>query len=659
MFRYRDNFAGGACELPLSLLGETEVEDCRNVHARGGVLQQCPEWIPLGVSVPQGKAVKAGVSRPDDTTVLVLWDATAGYTVSVVDADGATMNDLGDVPDWTAGDGRVQGIWNPRGTVLISDQPGNWPAVVLPDDGLDTLDSLNVRVRGEDEYQVGIYNGEDRLFQSSGESGEDVNFKNADPPFALSATSWVTIASDVTFNGITIRLTGTTAGVTGNLYVVDEDGEIASRSTATIDAGALVFNEEWDNELGAVSANRYSIGGVEQEGATVGVDGVRMAIELSNAGSAQIDRIEVRHSQYFRQVCSNVSPHLAAYHRNRLVVAFDNIIQFGFVNDITRWEPRQEYFVQGGDRITAMQSHENFLAVFQRGAVYAVTGSSDRSWAVERLADFSGTDSPDGTASDLGFLLYSDTKHRLTMLLRATDVRQIAKHYENKIDQFRGRNGEAAIHPREDDSFLVVYRNGAAQPSDEASEASDRTKDRYVCLLAEPETVRQDPRTAGWRCSLFPVDGPGPDDAVHSPITMSWVTRDRVPVVVAGNVMYRFEGPPRGPRKSWCTLPVYVGGDQSMGDVRRITVQVSVGIADSAGDDGLGGVEVCFYVGVEVLGRRLWTADEVYKSQGVLMCTVPVSRAVASACIRGGRRVLLSATLDYVTRVTSGLRGGL
>lgn len=58
---YNDNFSGGCNELAPTSLEPPEVEDCLNVVARGGVLQQAPAWEAHGR--PAGRSLSRPAGR--------------------------------------------------------------------------------------------------------------------------------------------------------------------------------------------------------------------------------------------------------------------------------------------------------------------------------------------------------------------------------------------------------------------------------------------------------------------------------------------------------------------------------------------------------------------------------------------------------------------
>ena len=498
---------------------------------------------------------------------------------------------------------------------------------------------------------------------------------------ALTVTSrgsGYTSAPTVSFSGGGGSGAAATASVgmteaTGRLYFLNEDAVLGSpvdlvrgplvrgTSTAVRDAtdNTLTFEVDWDsNTLGKTSTAAFK-DEVDDPipNATAGVGWIRAVVELEGdltglrlgERDREFDRdsVQLSHTQYLRVVCSNIAPHLVSYYRNRVVLAFEDTIQFSPYNQIARWEPAQEYFRQGGDRVTGLLAHDNFLAVFQRGAIYAVTGNSDENLGVETLANFSGTTTPASLATDAGFVFYSDVANRLSMLIRATDVRQVTRHVQARVDRIVGENGTLAAMVRADDSFLVLAHNGPT------------TGDGRSAFIINPDTLRQDQRTSQWRVSLFPIDLPDP---LSEPVSLSWQTRERVPVVVVGRYIYSLDHPTEKMSNSWMRVPLYVGGDASAADVKRVTIKVSVDCDDpltlryyAAGagypPPPAGPVEVTF------------TAADVFRLRGVVMLTVPVCRDVVEIEVRCGRRVVKSLAMEYHVResgipATTARRGG-
>lgn len=632
-FAYVDDFSGGICDRSPASLEGNEMEDSLGCYAQGGVFILAPTWHRRTAAIPAGDRVLAGVGREDGTSVVVLWNATNGYRYHILSAAGAWATPAPRPIPWPAGTApaAVHGTWSPAGTVLVSDTAGNWPWVVEhADDSLVTLDSKDVRVRREDQYIVGVTT-EANVFTkvAAATSTETSSFKNANAITLTAGVRYVSIASDFVFQAVELEFDNA-SGITGSIAWLDANGLPARSYPGAVSGNRFKVAPDWDaGAMARTSRNAYNA----STGATVGVGKFRAVVTLDGTYEGrELRSVTVSHEQYFRTVLDGISPHIVALHRDRVVFGFNNAVQFGFTNRLNGWEPRmQDYFAQGGDRITALKSHGGYLLAMLENGIHAITGNSDDTWGKQMLADYVGTTTPDSLESIMGMMLFADAENRLSVL-QGQSVRQVTRHCKKPMEAER-MAGTWAAHVLEYDKVIVLARRGAGARA----------------FIMDPDTMRPD-RGGGFKVSVYPVEAPAPDPP--APIEITWVDRDRTPHAVAGNRIYTFDGAPApSGRRSWVKIPLYAGGDPSGHMVKRVTVRVSYGADDPGRADDL----VIEFYRAEVLAQTIRVdAEVVEQSKGIIRRAVVPARGVATVKVDTGRRRLFSITIDYHGRPPGG-----
>ena len=689
-FGYIDNFAGGMNEREPRTIDEIEVQDCLNVVADGGVFRHAPLWKQLTATLPADKQVVTGVTRQDGSTVLVFWSNADQYEYGILNEAGDSISDL--APLWrsptTANPyplnqnqtpltvltepAPVHGVYTPNGTVLVCEADGYWPFVVFNyNDGQPVpsgtrlrfgqyvpvtfdpnlallLEEQDIRYRQAEDYRVGVQ-AEERLFSPAVEAGETNNWDpEEDGSQTVTKDQFVIISSSLPYNFIDIRFAGRNRNLTGvRVWIVDINGGSGFRNGVPQDNTVqqifpslnninnfirMQIRMDWDERLAQPSLLNYN----QRRAATIGTGQNRIIIQFQFADgtsdedkTVRLNSLDVRHNQYLRLVCDNKSPHLVTLHRNRVVFAFEDTLQFSPYNRIKRWEPDQEYFREGGTRIKALQSHRNFLAVFMDTAIHAVTGNSYQSRGREKLIDYSGTENPLSTASDLGYLAYEDHSNNINMLLTESDVRQVLKHVEGRLERTRGRNGKAAFHVLQNDSLILIYHDG----------------DRDTHYVVDPETLRED-RGGGWKVSVFPFTGPSGDHTSTNTVKASWSSLTRIPFCATANHIYRLETNPAvsdlANRQVQYLLALHPGGPPSGYQIQRLVLDID----DSCAHDL--SVEYINAFKKNRMGQLVYPDAEITRVEGSLLVTVPYSIALLSVDITcAGPRLLRSYAFEY------------
>ena len=619
----RVEFAGGCNDRPISTLEVNEFSDCRNVFSRDAVLQNAPIWEPVDNVSLTGNVI-FGVGRADGSSVLVFND----YTYAILSAgETPTLSARRPLPGWTGtveeGE-EISGEWLKRGTVLVTSREGYWPVVILPDDTAQTLESLDVRTRRASALTMGL-----------SEQGE-LFHKNEFPPVrtatraAVEVTAtrrYISIAATEIINKVVIEGT-LPATTTAKLWFADEGmidfdtRENTPDATATAVNNTLTLMADWEVAHGADVDTPFNGDTL----AVVGEGQQRIVIELTapDYDALSITKITGQHTEYLRAILGNRSPHLIAMHLNRLVLAFDDFIQIGLYGRFDGWEFEQERFQQGGDRIEALESHENFLAVFMRDAIYALTGNSYRNWGVDKLCDYSGTTEHRSVVSDLGYLFYDDGNNEPTILAGGgRDVRQVCRHVRQRLKNSRGDNGRPAAHVLANDLVLLMYHG----------------QGDFICYLMDVEALRED-RGGAWKVSTWPIDKPGAT-------SVSWSLNDRRVMTVVGGALFRLNPDPEPDERAPATVtyPCVAGDDPTMRTVRRVTVRVSLDCDDDVVLSLVGGASITV------------PEDRVRALGGACRISLPPLLTPSQLRVSCGRRVLISVTIDYYSRAPGGAGG--
>ena len=120
-----------------------------------------------------------------------------------------------------------------------------------------------------------------------------------------------------------------------------------------------------------------------------------------------IQSAALSHTQYLRQVLANVEPTWAENHNNRLWLAVNTYVQVGRYGVLNGWESDEREYLRGaGEKITAMKSAGDALAVLFPKEIYLITGNSRDSWGQTKIEDNRGTKDPRSVVSARSALWY-------------------------------------------------------------------------------------------------------------------------------------------------------------------------------------------------------------------------------------------------------------
>jgi hypothetical protein len=155
--------------------------------------------------------------------------------------------------------------------------------------------------------------------------------------------------------------------------------------------GTLKWKKYDGNELGATEGKlpqRY-------------VTRTRFAGQIGGgyiASQVNSDQIEmVSHTHYLSQILGDQKPDNVTTHKNHVFMSAKNQVQISAANQIKStplspaWRAdRWEYFFEGGNKITALQSFNEYLVVVKNSAMFALTGTSWENWGTRPLGKYGG-----------------------------------------------------------------------------------------------------------------------------------------------------------------------------------------------------------------------------------------------------------------------------
>jgi hypothetical protein len=115
----------------------------------------------------------------------------------------------------------------------------------------------------------------------------------------------------------------------------------------------------------------------------------------SQVNSNQIEMVS--HTHYLSQILGDQKPDNVTTHKNHVFMSAQNQVQISAANQIksvpgrSAWRAdRWEYFYEGGNKITALRSFNEYLVVVKNSAMFALTGTSWENWGTRPLGKYGG-----------------------------------------------------------------------------------------------------------------------------------------------------------------------------------------------------------------------------------------------------------------------------
>jgi hypothetical protein len=146
------------------------------------------------------------------------------------------------------------------------------------------------------------------------------------------------------------------------------------------------------------------------------------------------------HTHYLSQIMARENPHNVATHKNHVFLAAGNQVQISVANKLTDWrEDRYEYFFEGGERINAMFSAGDFLAVFKDNAMYGLFGNSWQSWSTKKIA-LNGSSWVNGGAVGLNVIVFAEktSASKVTIFLfDGQAMISVSKHIASELSNVK------------------------------------------------------------------------------------------------------------------------------------------------------------------------------------------------------------------------------
>ena len=119
---------------------------------------------------------------------------------------------------------------------------------------------------------------------------------------------------------------------------------------------------------------------------------------------------KARSHQYLRQILADVPPHHGETHNTRLWLAVGTYVQVGQYGSLAGWRQASKEYLRGTkERVTAVHSVGDALAVFTRSSIFLITGNSEQSWGVTKIDDEHGTIKRETIHVANGMLWFEDT----------------------------------------------------------------------------------------------------------------------------------------------------------------------------------------------------------------------------------------------------------
>ena len=107
------------------------------------------------------------------------------------------------------------------------------------------------------------------------------------------------------------------------------------------------------------------------------------------------DYVEQSHTHYLTQIMGDQKPETIKTHKNHVFMSAGNQVQISVANRIKSidfgkraWRAdRWEYFFEGGNKIIAMETLNDFLAIVKEGMIFGLYGTSWENWSTRPITE--------------------------------------------------------------------------------------------------------------------------------------------------------------------------------------------------------------------------------------------------------------------------------
>ena len=121
---------------------------------------------------------------------------------------------------------------------------------------------------------------------------------------------------------------------------------------------------------------------------------IRFTIPTQTTATPTFQKVVAKDIHYLTRIMADGRPHLVHTHNNRIFLGNGININYSPYNQVTGWEAAGEsgfeYFQDGGDKITALKTHNDYLLIVKPAALYGFYGNSYQNWTKRKLSDLGG-----------------------------------------------------------------------------------------------------------------------------------------------------------------------------------------------------------------------------------------------------------------------------
>ena len=532
------DFSGGLNTYPIERLAPNELTSLANCYWHRGLRSfKAPRAI---FADADGGHVRGAVQLKDSVDYPV--SLIAAYNAGTVtfyflnsETETPEVLEIGTITGVSA-DATLEMVETNNGVIIVPSDASNWPylATIEVDQTafadsattFELLETADIRQRSGLDLRMGITKITlADLFQLASNAAvpDDVitdDYRSGTDVVVASTTSArIWISSALTFNEIDVDYTfadaivGDQPTLAIEAFLVAADGTYQSidsitETIVTEQDGTWSFKWDWDTDYALYNAGVLPVGSGGTQGGPVGRGGFRALITVEVVPNSDtvpdltIRGVNVRHTQYLRQVLHNNMPHLVELHNNRVFLAEGNFTQLSPYNRISGWRQNdQEYYNEGGSKVTALRSHGNNLAVFKERAIYYLTGNSYENWGKDKIEDNYGTLSHRSVQSLRDVLVFAETAGGIC-ILAGENVRKVSNHLP---EGFLGPRAAANGTVPNREAVSAVYSPQSESVDYWMASAAEGVANRRLWRM-DPDTLRVDQQTGEFGASFFPMD---------------------------------------------------------------------------------------------------------------------------------------------------------
>lgn len=495
------DFRGGySSNLPPELMPENMLSEGTNLYWKGK-LQGRPGWTNLSTDATINGGTVRGFCRAyiNDSWVNVV-ALDDGSNVNFYYGDTGSYTAIDNTYDWTTGT-QVEMRYMASQRVVIAVNGADKPAIIYYDSAwtIENLETYDAIERGDDEWYAGLWDNSEAIpFVDDTEHAQDTVVDNFQIAVGGSNNDGFYVSGVTVFNKVEIKNCPAFDGspVAEYAYYAGDNTWTTFTPTtapswaATEGDKTLEFDLPFDTD-GTLLWKTY--GDLSDQQDPAGAAGgalnryiIRVRFTTAPTSNQSADRLELSMTQYLSLILLNDKPHLVEIHKDRVFLATGNAFRFSPPNQVKGWSSRDiEYCDEGGRKIIAMVSADDYLAVFKEAAVYRYYGTTTRNFVL-RKSNSEGAVSARGAAL-IGSAVAYVAEDGIRALVGENSV-LVSRHIQSDFDSWTHAN--AAI-VNWDGNALISF------PSND------------VMLWVDPDTLREDTSDAGeGRVSFWKWSGP-------------------------------------------------------------------------------------------------------------------------------------------------------